>query len=101
MMAKNLRVTNITDGGVIAQAGLVSTGTVDLESVNDIVTGVVIGPDSLVLGTLQERKTGAALGLINLIACEPLQGLNAFRAHLTTAPLANQTVLLGFAVFTL
>lgn len=87
---------------ITSESTLVSTGTVDLEGANDVVSGVAIGPETLVLATLQEKKTGAALGLINLIGVTPLrEGQNAFIAHLSTPPIGGQTILLAFATFEL
>ena len=81
--------------------GYILSGTVDLDAATTIVSGVPIqSTDTVILGVLQEKKVGASLGLVNLISIQALGiGSSAFKVDLTTAPLVNQTILLGFAVF--
>ena len=82
--------------------GFIMSGTVDLEAATTVVAGVPVNADTLIIGTLQEKKNGLLGVLIDFIAVEPLpDGSNSFKVYLTTAPLLNQTVLLGFAVFVL
>lgn len=79
---------------------LVVGGTVELDAMNTVVTGVPVNVDTYITGTLQEKKLGLAGVLITLIALEPTPGgSNSFIARLSLAPTLGQTVLLGFNVY--
>lgn len=80
--------------------GLIMSGTVDLDAVTTVVQGVPVDADTLILGTLQEKRNGiGGITLVELIAIEPLPGgSNSFKVYLTIGMAVGQSILLGFSV---